>query len=86
LSTGNFSGRFSIDSHVKIRGNDLRHFVQAGDFFPPALQLIYLDAIPFNDKMILLAESGDAFCAAPDFNIEEADNFIVQNYYCSIGR
>jgi len=38
-----------------------------------------------NDQMILLAEPGDAFCAAPEFNIEEADNFIVQSYYCSIG-
>ena len=38
-----------------------------------------------NDQMILLAEPGDAFCAAPEFHIEEAENFIVQNYYCSIG-
>jgi TPP-dependent 2-oxoacid decarboxylase len=38
-----------------------------------------------DDETILLAEPGDAFGAAPDFNIEEADNFIVQNYYCSIG-
>jgi indolepyruvate decarboxylase len=40
----------------------------------------YLD-----DKMILLSEPGDSFCAAPDFHIEEAENFIVQAYYCSIG-
>ena len=40
----------------------------------------YLD-----DRMILLAEPGDAFCAAPEFHIEEAENFIVQAYYCSIG-
>lgn len=40
----------------------------------------YLD-----DQMILLAETGDAFCAAPEFDIEEAENFIVQAYYCSIG-
>jgi indolepyruvate decarboxylase len=38
-----------------------------------------------DDKMILLSEPGDAFCAAPEFNIEEAENFIVQAYYCSIG-
>jgi len=38
-----------------------------------------------DDRMILLAEPGDAFCAAPDFHIEEAENFIVQAYYCSIG-
>jgi len=40
----------------------------------------YLD-----DHMILLSEPGDAFCAAPEFHIEEAENFIVQGYYCSIG-
>ncbi len=38
-----------------------------------------------DDGMILLAEPGDAFCAAPEFHIEEADNFIVQSYYSSIG-
>ena len=40
----------------------------------------YLD-----DDMILLSEPGDAFCATPEFHIEEAENFIVQAYYCSIG-
>ncbi len=38
-----------------------------------------------DDQMVLLSEPGDAFCAAPEFQIEEADNFIVQSYYCSIG-
>jgi len=38
-----------------------------------------------DDRMILLAEPGDAFCATPEFHIEEAENFIVQAYYCSIG-
>jgi TPP-dependent 2-oxoacid decarboxylase len=38
-----------------------------------------------DDRMILLAEAGDAFCAAPEFQIEEAENFIVQAYYSSIG-
>jgi TPP-dependent 2-oxoacid decarboxylase len=38
-----------------------------------------------DNKMILLAEPGDAFCAAPEFQIEEAENFIVQIYYSSIG-
>lgn len=40
----------------------------------------YLD-----DNMILLSEPGDSFCATPEFHIEEAENFIVQAYYCSIG-
>jgi len=38
-----------------------------------------------DDQMILLAEPGDAFCAAPEFHIEEAENFLVQSYYASIG-
>lgn len=38
-----------------------------------------------DDQMILLSEPGDAFCAAPEFHIEEAENFIVQVYYASIG-
>lgn len=38
-----------------------------------------------DDHMVLLAEPGDAFCAAPEFHIEEAENFIVQAYYSSIG-
>jgi len=38
-----------------------------------------------DDRIILLAEPGDAFCAAPEFYIDEAENFIVQAYYSSIG-
>ena len=38
-----------------------------------------------DDNMVLLAEPGDAFCAAPEFHIEEARNFIVQSHYASIG-
>jgi len=38
-----------------------------------------------DDRMILLAEPGDSFCAALDFHIEEHENFIVQAYYSSIG-
>ena len=42
-------------------------------------------AVDLGDNMILLSEPGDAFCATPEFHIEEAENFIVQAYYCSIG-
>jgi indolepyruvate decarboxylase len=38
-----------------------------------------------DDRMILLAEPGDSFCAALDFEVEESENFIVQAYYSSIG-
>jgi len=43
-----------------------------------------LDAF-LDDRMILLAEPGDSFCAALEFHIEEAENFIVQAFYTSIG-
>ena len=38
-----------------------------------------------NDAMVLIAEPGDAFCAASEFQIDEAENFVVQVYYASIG-
>lgn len=38
-----------------------------------------------DDSMILLAEPGDAFCAAAEFTIEEEERFIVQSFYSSIG-
>lgn len=38
-----------------------------------------------DDDMVLLAEPGDAFCAAPEFMVEEAENFVVQTYYAAIG-
>jgi indolepyruvate decarboxylase len=43
-----------------------------------------LNAI-LEDNMILMVEPGEAFCTAPYLQIEEAENFIVQAYYCSIG-
>jgi indolepyruvate decarboxylase len=38
-----------------------------------------------DDRMILMAEPRDAACAASDLSVEEADNFIVQAYYFSLG-
>jgi TPP-dependent 2-oxoacid decarboxylase len=38
-----------------------------------------------DDQMVLLAEPGDSFCAASEFHVEEAENFIVQPFYASIG-
>jgi indolepyruvate decarboxylase len=37
------------------------------------------------DDMILIAETGDIVCTAPDLQIEEAENFLAQPYYMSIG-
>ena len=38
-----------------------------------------------DDQMILVCDTGDVICAATDLYIEEADNFIAQAYYLSIG-
>jgi len=38
-----------------------------------------------DDNMIFISDTGDAICAAADLYIEEADNFIAQAYYLSIG-
>lgn len=38
-----------------------------------------------DDQKILVCDTGDAICAAADLYIEEADNFIAQAYYLSIG-
>jgi len=38
-----------------------------------------------DDNMIFISDTGDCICAAGDLYIEEADNFIAQAYYLSIG-
>lgn len=38
-----------------------------------------------DDNTILISDTGDCICAAPDLYIEEAENFIAQAYYLSIG-
>ena len=38
-----------------------------------------------DDKKIIFCDAGDSICAAGDLYIEEADNFISQAYYLSIG-
>jgi indolepyruvate decarboxylase len=69
LVSNNFKGTFIPDESKKLS----------------ALRLYERLNIFLDDRMVLLAEPGDAFCAALDFNIEESENFIVQAYYSSIG-
>ncbi|MCC7278548.1 MAG: alpha-keto acid decarboxylase family protein [Chromatiaceae bacterium] len=38
-----------------------------------------------DDSMILVSDIGDVICAVADMHIEEADNFLTQAYYMSIG-
>lgn len=72
-------------SHPTVTYQPKKPFVPEKSCILTAPRLYECVNFYLNDQMILLAEPGDAFCAAPEFNIEEADNFIVQSYYCSIG-
>lgn len=38
-----------------------------------------------DDSMILVSDIGDVLCAVADMHIEEAENFLTQAYYMSIG-
>lgn len=38
-----------------------------------------------DDSMILVSDIGDVICAVAEMHIEEADNFLTQAYYMSIG-
>jgi len=77
--------RSFIQSHPK------NHFLPRRDYKPQAGKKItvrrFYERINnlLDDKMILVSDTGDCICAAPDLYIEEAENFIAQAYYLSIG-
>ncbi len=77
--------RVYLDSHPS------EPFAPETDYIPiensPLTALRFYDRLNrfLNDDMILLTEPGDAICAAQELQIEEADHFIVQAYYMSIG-
>ena len=72
-------------SHPTVAYQAKKQFIPEKEAILTAPRLYECVNYYLDDKMILLAEPGDAFCAAPEFHIEESDNFIVQSYYCSIG-
>jgi len=74
-----------LASHPSVSFQSKKPFVPEQSCILSAPRLYECVDFYLDDNMILLAEPGDAFCAAPEFHIEEADNFIVQSYYCSIG-
>ncbi len=77
--------RSYLESHPAQAGGPKAAFVpEEGRRLTAARLYACLDH-HLDDGMVLLAEPGDSFCAAPEFHIEEAENFIVQPYYCSIG-
>jgi indolepyruvate decarboxylase len=77
--------RSYLASHPAESYRPRQAFVPAASCILTAPRLYECLNYYLDDQMILLAEPGDAFCAAPEFHIEEAENFIVQDYYCSIG-
>ncbi len=52
--------------------------LSAGRFYQRVEQFL-------DDTMILVSDIGDVICAVAEMHIEEADNFLTQAYYMSIG-
>jgi indolepyruvate decarboxylase len=77
--------RSYLSSHPVESHNARAPFVSQGSRKLTAIRLYARLNTFLDDRMVLLAEPGDAFCAALDFNVEESENFIVQAYYSSIG-
>ncbi len=80
-----------LRSRSYLETHPVRPCCAAGSFVPdeaaPLTAARAYEAVQgfLDDRMILLAEPGDSFCAAPEFLIDEAENFVVQAYYSSIG-
>jgi len=77
--------RSYLASHPAVSFSPRQNFVAEPSCELTAPRLYECINSYLDDQMILLSEPGDSFCATPEFNIEEAENFIVQAYYCSIG-
>ncbi len=66
-------------------------YLPLGDFNPenekPMTVKRFYDRLNrfIDDSMIVIPETGDAICAAPELYIQEAENFMCQAYYLSIG-
>ncbi len=77
--------RSYLDSHPNQSYQPLPPFVPQPSTALTAKRFYQCVDYYLNDDTVLLAETGDSFCAAPEFHIQEAENFLVQSYYCSIG-
>lgn len=77
--------RSFLSSHPKT------HLLPRRDYKPQAGRQITVRRLferinnLLDDQKILVCDTGDVICAAADLYIEEADNFIAQAYYLSIG-
>ncbi|MDO9543057.1 MAG: thiamine pyrophosphate-binding protein [Kiritimatiellia bacterium] len=77
--------RSFLSSHPKT------HLLPRHDYKPQAGKQITVRRLferinnLLDDQKILVCDTGDVICAAADLYIEEADNFIAQAYYLSIG-
>jgi indolepyruvate decarboxylase len=77
--------RSYLSSHPASGYRFARPFAPEADRPLTAVRLYEALDYFLDDDMVLLAEPGDAFCAAAEFHIEEAENCIIQVYYSSIG-
>lgn len=73
------------DSHP-VRPNTPPGGYQAQPHQPLSASRFYRRVEEFlDDSMILVSDIGDVVCAVAEMHIEEADNFLTQAYYMSIG-
>ncbi len=77
--------RSYLDAHPSEPRTARARFIPVANRPLTAARLYEVIGSFLDDSMLLLAEPGDAFCAAPEFTIEEPERFIVQSYYSSIG-
>ena len=74
-----------------LSSHPLTHLLARRDYQPQAGAQITVKRLferinnLLDDQKILVCDTGDAICAATELYIEEADNFISQAYYLSIG-
>jgi len=93
VQLGDFIRALTAAVHPRsyLKSHPLQSYTPRAPFEPEASRVLTASRLYeglndfLDDRMVLLAEPGDAFCAAPEFYIEEAENFIVQAYYSSIG-
>ncbi|TLU82994.1 MAG: alpha-keto acid decarboxylase family protein [Chlorobium sp.] len=77
--------RSYLDTHPSVP------FFSIGNYVPDATARLTAASLYkalddfLDDRKIMMAEPGDSYLAALDFNLQEPENFIVQSHYSSIG-
>ncbi len=80
-----------LRQHSYVQSHPRGHILPRRDYTPQPGKAITvrrfyerINAL-LDDATILVSDTGDCICAAADLYIEEAENFIAQAYYLSIG-